>query len=152
MLNYVLMVMMALAPQQSQEQLLPQGEAIARASRTEAEAAVLISISFYETSFHPERAAWISPFGLTASYPNRNMCAPMWVWAVKALHIMERAERICGRNYTNQLGYFHNGFCGPDAFSTMEANRVRRVLAAFSTEFQGQLACISTTEPTYQCL
>lgn len=126
MLDYVLALMLSLAPQMTRADVHEHALAVAKTANSREEAAMLTVIAFYETTFRPYRRQWIAPFGMTCCF---RQSAPLTYWASRALRIM-RAARACGRRYDVQLGYFHSGSCRIDGYASRQARTIRRLLQA----------------------
>jgi hypothetical protein len=124
MIEALLAAMIALAPAEPVARLRAVATAIASATESPIEAAVLVTISLYETNF--ERAG--IPFGLF-SWRHRMRGQPLEVCATAALRMYRFTER-CGDDVATRLGWYHTGHCAPDAFSRREARTVHEVRTA----------------------
>ncbi len=122
MLEALLAIMTALAPEAPRERLERVARAIAAAAQTREEAALLTTIDFYETRF--ERAG--IPFGMV-SWRRRLEGQPLEARARATLQMYAMTQR-CGTDVAVRLGWFHTGHCREDSFSVREARTYREVL------------------------
>ena len=128
MLNTILFWILRLAPLEPTPQTHAVADAIAAVVEDRREAAILSTISFAETRFGHEGAA----FGACA-HLCRHHCgvcheAPLEDVARWALVVLKTGERLCGHQLATVLGFYHSGRCVPDAFSRMEARIAMRLV------------------------
>jgi hypothetical protein len=115
--------LVALAPYTARARLVPIAESIAQVASSREQAAEMVAVSFYESTF--TRGI---PFGLSAWKPR--YCAPLVEWAATAAAWLERAHRACGRSRIAILSWYHRGYCDPhDRYAQRQARLVRRLLA-----------------------
>ncbi len=126
MLAAMIALMMSLAPEAPRDRVERVARAIAAASHSNEEAALLLTIDYYETRF--ERSG--IPFGLF-SWRRRIAGESLEVCAASALRMMAMTER-CGDDVAVRLGWYHTGHCRADTFSTREAGTYRDALRAIA--------------------
>lgn len=128
-------VMASIAPYTPQEQLERIARVVVEATPNPEEQALLLTVSFFETTFGMRGI----PFGATgrrAAIENLRRTVdrgPMTEAeaARSVLNIVRRAQRQCPRSsVAARLGYFHHGRgCESDAYSTREARTARKLLS-----------------------
>jgi hypothetical protein len=124
MLEALVALMLTLAPEAPRDRLERVARAIVSASRSREEAALLVTVDYYETRF--ERAG--IPFGLF-SWRHRIRNEPLEICATAALRMLAMTER-CGDDVAVRLGWYHTGHCRADTFSSREAETYRAALRA----------------------
>lgn len=127
-------VMASIAPYTPQEQLERIARVVIEATPNPEEQALLLTVSFFETTFGLRGI----PFGATgrhAAIENLRRTVergPMTESeaARSVLNIVRRAQRQCPRSsVAARLGYFHHGRgCESDVYSTREARTARKLL------------------------
>jgi hypothetical protein len=125
LISYVLSLMLLLAPRRNQERIRPLAEAIASATASRREAALLVAIEFHENGFNP-RARY--PFGVTS---RRNQTLPEA--AALALRIFHNGHATCGGR-PQALHYYNIGACPLQAHRN--TTRAERYSAAVERTFQ----------------
>jgi hypothetical protein len=128
MLEALVALMVTLAPEAPRERLERVAQAIAAASHSREEAALLLTIDYYETRF--ERSG--IPFGLF-SWRHRIRNEPLAICAGAALRMLAMTAR-CGDDVAVRLGWYHTGHCRADPFSEREAETYRHALRAIPRE------------------
>jgi hypothetical protein len=123
MIDALLAVMLVLAPGEPADRLRAVATAIAQTAESRDEAAVLLTISFYETRFERNGV----PFGVVSR--RRQIAGQPLEVAARAALGMYRVTRRCGRHVAVRLGWYHTGNCRADAFSRREARTHGRVMA-----------------------
>ena len=127
-------VMASIAPYTPQDQLERIARVVIEATPNPEEQALLLTVSFYETTFGLRGI----PFGATGRHAaietlRRTVArGPMTEdeAARSVLNIVRRAHRQCPRSsVAARLGYFHHGRgCQSDTYSTREARTARKLL------------------------
>lgn len=105
--EHILGLMMLMAPYDDRPRLAIHADIIADIATTPEEAAALITVSFYETTFGRRGIPWgasASRACLTARNP-RQTCAEIF------LRVWRRTERLCGRRIERRFALWHNGNC-----------------------------------------
>ncbi len=107
--------MTALMPNGPPDRLRSVATAIAQVATTTNDAAVLVTIDYFETGF--ERRG--IPFGLV-SWRHRIAGRPLAECAQAALDMLRRARR-CSDDVELYLGWYHTGRCEADSYSRRQA-------------------------------
>jgi hypothetical protein len=122
-----LLILSSMAPYEPPARLERVARTVALATEDPTEQALLLTVSFYETTF--ERSG--IPYGVSAC---RRRGATAADYAADALRILRRARRMCPRNLSAQLGFYHHGAgCVTDAYSLREAFTYFRIRAHYMT-------------------
>ncbi len=125
MIGYILSLMLLLAPRRDREHIRPLAEAIAEATVSRREAALLVAIEFHENGFNP-RARY--PFGVTSRRSQTLADA-----AALALRIFHNGHATCGGR-TQALYYYNTGACPTQAHRN--AARAQTYSASVERTFQ----------------
>ena len=121
MLNTILFWILRLAPLEPSAQTHAVADAIAAVVEDRREAAILSTISFAETRFGHEGAAFGACAHLCHHHCGECHTAPLEDVARWSLIVLKTGQRLCGPQLSVVLGFYHSGRCVPDAFSRMEA-------------------------------
>jgi hypothetical protein len=103
---------------------------ISDTSITHEQAAMLITVSYYETGFRT--SGGVVPFGVTSI---RSVCRPQGSLdecASASLAILNRARR-CSSDMERVFGFYHTGRCVADEYSIRQASTYRRVVRTLNS-------------------
>lgn len=116
----VLGLMLMMAPYDPPQRLAHHAEIIATEASTREEAAAMIVVSFFETTFGRSGIPW----GASASGRCRNSHFNPQTCARVFLNVWRRTESLCGRRLERRFALWHHGRCSD--IRTYERRETRR--------------------------
>jgi len=122
----ILTIIISLARSLPQDQALIMARQISNVSHTREEAAMLITVSYYETGFRSRGR--LIPFGMSGA---PSLCRQsLETCALASLRSLQRAVR-CSIRMEKVFGFYHTGRCVADPYSIRQAatyeNMLRRL-------------------------
>lgn len=120
--------MLVVAPHEPRARLESIARTVVEATPDTREQALLLTISFYETTWGRRGI----PFGVSSfrrPNPTQRECADF------ALQILRRSAHMCPRSIAGQLGHYHHGNgCSVDSYSLSESRTVFRMQTWLHTQ------------------
>jgi len=118
----VLAIILSLARYLPQDQAERMAHAISATAETRQDAAMMLTVSFYETGFRSTPG--VIPFGLSGA---PGACRVSLLHCAEVSRNSLRRASFCSTRMERVFGRYHTGRCAPDPYSIREARTYQRI-------------------------